>query len=337
LFDSDPLLTLLFLQQDKHSDTNIKICDFGFAAREMEPNCLTTMCGSPNYVAPEIVAGVPYGKQVDMWSLGTITFLLLAGYAPFDDADLKTQYERIAEADYDFDEEYWGNISEEATNFVRELLVVDPNERMTAKSAKKHGWLKEKDKVLLENDLANSQKQLRKFNMKRKLKAAGNMVVATRRMTHLTESFADKDAMKEVAALAELAESDDDAPETKEEEKTEVKEEIVDQPKEKKTEKTEGEKETKSKKVSAIVIMTGKTFSKKLFADEYELRQKKVRFLLWNIVEDSGSSLVVRRKSNSTHVIPKAWRGRFCCRQIGLQQKKENGRLCNQDCPERRA
>jgi serine/threonine protein kinase len=127
----------------KDSDTNIKICDFGFATREVEPNSLTTVCGSPNYVAPEIVAGIPYGKQVDMWSLGTIVFLLLGGYAPFDEPDLKTQYSRIVEADYEYKDEYWEHASDDARDFIDKLLVVNPAERMTARVASMHKWITE--------------------------------------------------------------------------------------------------------------------------------------------------------------------------------------------------
>jgi calcium/calmodulin-dependent protein kinase I len=129
------------LLASKDSDTNIKICDFGFATREVEPNSLTTMCGSPNYVAPEIVTGIPYGKQVDMWSLGTIVFLLLGGYAPFEEPDLKTEYERISTGDYEYDEEYWEDVSDDARDFINKLLVVDPAERMTARMATLHNWI----------------------------------------------------------------------------------------------------------------------------------------------------------------------------------------------------
>jgi serine/threonine protein kinase len=186
--------------QSQHNDTNIKICDFGFATREVEPNSLTTMCGSPNYVAPEIIMGNGYGKQVDTWSMGVIVFLLLGGYAPFDEPDLSSLYDRISHADYEFNEEYWNHVSEDAKDFVRKILVVDPNERITAKAAIKHPWIKVKARVLSDNDLGSTLTPLRRFNMKRKLKAAGTMVVAARRMTQMLLPAED---LKELAALAE--------------------------------------------------------------------------------------------------------------------------------------
>ena len=65
------------------SDADVKIADFGFATYAQD-DTLTETCGSPAYVAPEVLTGGPYGKSADMWSLGVITYILLGGYAPFD-------------------------------------------------------------------------------------------------------------------------------------------------------------------------------------------------------------------------------------------------------------
>ena len=61
----------------------MKLADFGFAKKEKSPDSLTTMCGSPSYVAPEILSGIPYGCKVDMWSFGIIVWVMLVGYHPF--------------------------------------------------------------------------------------------------------------------------------------------------------------------------------------------------------------------------------------------------------------
>jgi serine/threonine protein kinase len=80
----------------KHTDSDIKIADFGFAAEVTSDNCLTDMCGTPNYVAPEVIKmgsnserGKGYGLACDMWSVGVIIFVLLGGYPPFEDDDQK--------------------------------------------------------------------------------------------------------------------------------------------------------------------------------------------------------------------------------------------------------
>jgi serine/threonine protein kinase len=195
------------LLANQNCDTNIKICDFGFATREVEPNSLTTMCGSPNYVAPEIVNGDPYGHQVDMWSLGTIFFLLLAGYAPFDEPVLSDQYERIAAADYEFEEEYWGHASKEAREFVTRLIVVDPSERFTAKQANKHIWIAGPG---MKNCLGKSLKRLKVFNAKRKMKAATKAVVASNRMSMVMNGVSANSFRRMIAAELDLSSDDEE-------------------------------------------------------------------------------------------------------------------------------
>jgi calcium/calmodulin-dependent protein kinase I len=177
------------LLANKESDTNIKICDFGLATREIEPNSLTTLCGTPNYVAPEVLNRVPYGKQVDMWSMGTIVFLIIGGYAPFDEPDMSVQYRRIQEGDYEFIEEYWSHASENAKEFVRKLLLVDPSERMNVTESRKHTWITTSGSRMPNKIGAASFRKLKTFNMKRKLKAATNIVIASNRMSLLAESF----------------------------------------------------------------------------------------------------------------------------------------------------
>jgi serine/threonine protein kinase len=172
--------SLLYLQ-NKESDTDIKIADFGFATREFEPNCLTTVCGTPNYVAPEIIMHIPYGKQVDMWSLGTIVFLLLGGYAPFDEPDVRTQYRRIKEADYEFTENLWSHASEDAKDFISKHLVVDPGARITSEEATEHKWLSADN--LADRDLGQTKNRLRRFQLKRKLKGAAMTVVLSQRFS----------------------------------------------------------------------------------------------------------------------------------------------------------
>ena len=70
------------LLQSETNDSEVKIADFGFAKKCLTPNCLSTQCGTPGYVAPEILEGVKYDMKSDMWSLGVITYILLGGYPP---------------------------------------------------------------------------------------------------------------------------------------------------------------------------------------------------------------------------------------------------------------
>ena len=103
--DLKPENLLLKSQSD---DADVKLADFGFATFvEGDRDCLTRAYGSPDFVAPEILRLIPYGKPVDMWSLGVITFVLLAGYPPFYHPKPKELKSRIKSGTYEFLPAYW--------------------------------------------------------------------------------------------------------------------------------------------------------------------------------------------------------------------------------------
>lgn len=139
---------------DNHID--VLLADFGFAKMETKPNSFTTMCGTPAYVAPEILKGVAYGKKVDMWSLGVIAFNLLSGYQPFQGEDELDIRDAIMDCHFEFDEDYWKDISNEAKSFIESLLTLDPAERPASKDAIYDAWfsknLNKTDKNAIENN-----------------------------------------------------------------------------------------------------------------------------------------------------------------------------------------
>lgn len=133
------------LLTSKGKDGQVKLADFGFAARtdtKLNEYQLTTACGTPGYVAPEIVRGLKYGKEVDMWSLGVIAFILLGGYPPFHDDDQDELFRLIISGKYTFDPAYWQLVSEEAKSCVRALLTVNRSQRISAKAVAEHTWIK---------------------------------------------------------------------------------------------------------------------------------------------------------------------------------------------------
>ena len=93
---------------------------------------MATACGTPGYVAPEILGGGPYDERVDTWSLGVITYILLCGFPPFYNENNAELFALIKAGSYDFPSPYWDGVSESAKSFVRRLLCVDPAARLTA-------------------------------------------------------------------------------------------------------------------------------------------------------------------------------------------------------------
>mmetsp|Transcript_34634 Transcript_34634/g.69966 ORF Transcript_34634/g.69966 Transcript_34634/m.69966 type:complete len:781 (-) Transcript_34634:3058-5400(-) len=162
---------------DEINDTNIKLGDFGFAKRLADsPGGLRTRCGTPAFVAPEILLGIPYGSAVDMWSCGVILYLLLGGYPPFQAENSKALFRKIRAADYVFHDKYWENVSIEAKQLIASLLQVDPSVRYDASAALRSRWMSIDDEELSDSDLSGSLSQMRKFNARRKLKGAMHAV-----------------------------------------------------------------------------------------------------------------------------------------------------------------
>jgi len=123
-------------------DMVIKIADFGLSKIFNEGDQLKTSCGTPDYAAPEVIKMEgEYGKEVDMWAVGVITYVLLCGYPPFYSENQTELFDQIASADYTFNDPEWSEISDKAKDFIKKLLVVEPSERMTAEQAIEHEWI----------------------------------------------------------------------------------------------------------------------------------------------------------------------------------------------------
>ena len=111
-----------------------------------------------------------------MWSLGVIIYILLGGYPPFIEQNQRELFRKIRRGQYEFHEEYWGSVSADAKDLISKLLTVDPAKRLSAKEALKHKWMVQDGSVLAAADLGTNLSELRKYNAKRKFKAAVNAV-----------------------------------------------------------------------------------------------------------------------------------------------------------------
>ncbi|KAI8082785.1 kinase-like domain-containing protein [Halteromyces radiatus] len=145
---------LLFATKDV--DAKLMITDFGLSKiLKNHDDILMTACGTPGYVAPEVLLQKGHGKPVDLWSVGVIAFVLLSGYTPFYGEDQAALFENIMSGKYEFDEEYWSDISDSAKNMIDRLLTFDPEKRITAKEALKHPWItNEEEQTTTDTNLA---------------------------------------------------------------------------------------------------------------------------------------------------------------------------------------
>ncbi|NXF32993.1 DCLK3 kinase, partial [Nyctibius bracteatus] len=132
----------LLVQHNADKSTTLKLADFGLAKQVTKP--IFTVCGTPTYVAPEILAEKGYGLEVDMWAAGVILYILLCGFPPFrsQERDQEELFQIIQLGHYEFLSPYWDNISAAAKDLITRLLIVDPQKRYTARQVLQHPWIR---------------------------------------------------------------------------------------------------------------------------------------------------------------------------------------------------
>jgi serine/threonine protein kinase len=145
----------IFITNESKYGTSVKLGDFGMSTLVGLDGLVRGRCGSPGYVAPEILmakAGQGYGNEVDVFSAGVTLYVMLCGYEPFYGENEKELIQANKHAEIDFPSSEWGRISPEARDLVEQMLKADPTERITAKDALEHDWI-----VRLEQKHKNSR------------------------------------------------------------------------------------------------------------------------------------------------------------------------------------
>lgn len=119
---------------------NLKVSDFGLSALPQQGvELLYTTCGTPNYVAPEVLSNQGYdGAAADVWSCGIILYVLMAGYLPFDETDLPTLYTKIKAAEFSCP--FW--FSPGATSLIRKIIDPNPQTRIKIEGIKRDPWFR---------------------------------------------------------------------------------------------------------------------------------------------------------------------------------------------------
>jgi len=131
----------LLVMQRKDGRITIKLTDFGLAMQVS--GLIKTVCGTPTYVAPEILAETGYSFEVDCWATGIILYILLCGYPQFKTADRNQEvlFQLIQRGKFVYDVEYWSSVSANAKNLIDHLLVVDRHKRIRADEILLHPWI----------------------------------------------------------------------------------------------------------------------------------------------------------------------------------------------------
>jgi len=125
------------------AEDNVKISDFGLSAlttsRDGNVQLLMTTCGTPNYVAPEVLSEKGYnGFIADIWSCGVILFVMLAGYLPFEDESIKGLFAKIEKGLFKMPDYF----SDGTKNLISKMLTVDPNKRIKMDEIMEDAWFK---------------------------------------------------------------------------------------------------------------------------------------------------------------------------------------------------
>lgn len=170
----------LLVVEHEDGTRSLKLGDFGLAVEAKEP--LYTVCGTPTYVAPEILAETGYGLKVDVWAAGVINYILLCGFPPFvsQNNDQDELFDQILAGKFEFTSPYWDDVSDSAKELIVHMLQVNPDDRYSAAQVLEHPWVV--DDLAFDTDMQTtvSHELSMHFDHKPKssLKSAGIALIA---------------------------------------------------------------------------------------------------------------------------------------------------------------
>lgn len=147
---------ILLLNNDE--ETLLKVSDFGLSKFVQKDSVLRTLCGTPLYVAPEVLltgGRGSYTRKVDIWSLGVVLYTMLSGSLPFSDEYGSPATEQIKRGRFKFGRRVWTTISSQAKKLIYDMLTVDPNSRPSIDEVLNSSWLRDQEVIRKAEKLMN--------------------------------------------------------------------------------------------------------------------------------------------------------------------------------------
>ena len=138
---------------------HIKLIDFGTSTLFSPKQKANGKFGTPYYIAPEILIRDTYTEKIDLWSAGVIMYIILCGYPPFNGSSDNAVLKGVLAGDFDFPQEDWEQVSEEAKDLIRKMLTKNEDARISAKEALQHKWFKN-----MKDDKRNKKVVLKAMN-----------------------------------------------------------------------------------------------------------------------------------------------------------------------------
>ncbi|CAG5126026.1 unnamed protein product, partial [Candidula unifasciata] len=167
------------------NSNRIKIIDFGLAQFYHPGQSTKVLFGTPEFIAPEVINYDEIGFATDMWSIGVICYVLLSGLSPFlGDNDAET-LASVTSGEYDFDDEAFDEISDDAKDFISRLLVKRKEHRLLTDQCLSHVWLAQHESGSVRRRRLNTER-LKRFMVRRKWLKTGNAVLAVSRLLKST-------------------------------------------------------------------------------------------------------------------------------------------------------
>lgn len=163
--------------------SKIKLIDFGLARRLEDSGSLKVLFGTPEFVAPEVINYEAISYPTDMWSIGVICYILVSGLSPFMGDNDNETLANVTSATWDFEDEAFDEISDQAKDFISSLLKKDMRARLTCAQCFEHSWLKQDTRNMEAKQL--SKERMKKYILRRRWQKTGNAVRAISRFSSM--------------------------------------------------------------------------------------------------------------------------------------------------------